>query len=62
MRPITCSASSEGALFDIGTPRAAPVQMLDTKRDAPAEYYDKLTVAKTFALAIDEAAKLPPNH
>jgi tetratricopeptide (TPR) repeat protein len=39
---------------------AAPVQMLDTVRDAPAEYHDKLTVAKTFALAIDEAAKLHP--
>ena len=34
--------------------------MLDTPRDAPAEYHDKLTVAKTFALAIDEAAKLHP--
>ena len=39
---------------------AAPVQMLDTARDAPVEYHDKLTVAKTFALAIDEAAKLHP--
>jgi tetratricopeptide (TPR) repeat protein len=39
---------------------AAPVQMLGTSRDAPAEYHDKLTVAKTFALAIDEAAKLHP--
>src|SRR5438309_9915359 len=39
---------------------AAPVQMLDTRRDAPAEYHDKLTVAKTFALAIDEATKLHP--
>jgi tetratricopeptide (TPR) repeat protein len=39
---------------------AAPAQMLDTARDAPAEYHDKLTVAKTFALAIDEAAKLHP--
>jgi tetratricopeptide (TPR) repeat protein len=39
---------------------AAPAQMLDTPRDAPAEYHDKLTVAKTFALAIDEAAKLHP--
>ena len=29
-------------------------------RDAPAEYHDRLTVAKTFALAIDEAAKLHP--
>jgi hypothetical protein len=39
---------------------AAPVQMLDTPRDAPAEYHDKLTVAKTFALAIEEAGKLHP--
>ena len=39
---------------------AAPAQMLDTPRDAPAEYHDKLTVAKTFALAINEAAKLHP--
>jgi tetratricopeptide (TPR) repeat protein len=39
---------------------AAPLQMLDTRRDAPAEYHDKLTVAKTFTLAIDEAAKLHP--
>ena len=39
---------------------AAPMRMLDTERDAPAEYHDKLTVAKTFALAIDEAAKLHP--
>jgi hypothetical protein len=34
--------------------------MLDTPRDAPAEYHDKLTVAKTFALAIEEAGKLHP--
>jgi hypothetical protein len=39
---------------------AAPTQMLDTELDAPAEYHDKLTVAKTFALAIEEAAKLHP--
>jgi tetratricopeptide (TPR) repeat protein len=39
---------------------AAPVRMRDTPRDAPAEYHDKLTVTKTFALAIDEAAKLHP--
>jgi tetratricopeptide (TPR) repeat protein len=36
----------------------APARMLDAERDAPAEYHDRLTVAKTFALAIDEAAKL----
>jgi hypothetical protein len=39
---------------------AAPSKLLDTERDAPAEYHDRLTVAKTFALAIDEAAKLHP--
>jgi tetratricopeptide (TPR) repeat protein len=39
---------------------AEPSRMLDTEKDAPAEYHDKLTVAKTFALAIDEAAKLHP--
>ena len=36
----------------------APDRMLDT--DAPADYHDRRTVAKTFALAIDEAAKLHP--
>src|SRR5207302_10961103 len=39
---------------------AEPARLLDTERDAPAEYHDRLTVAKTFALAIDEAAKLHP--
>jgi tetratricopeptide (TPR) repeat protein len=39
---------------------AAPARLLDDDRDAPAEYHDRLTVAKTFALAIDEAAKLHP--
>jgi Tfp pilus assembly protein PilF len=39
---------------------AAPTRVLDSERDAPAEYHDRLTVAKTFALAIDEAAKLHP--
>jgi tetratricopeptide (TPR) repeat protein len=37
---------------------AAPARLLDNARDAPAEYHNRLTVAKTFALAIDEAAKL----
>jgi tetratricopeptide (TPR) repeat protein len=40
--------------------QAAPAKLLDTGRDAPAEYHDRLTVAKTFSLAIDEAAKLHP--
>jgi tetratricopeptide (TPR) repeat protein len=39
---------------------ATPARMLDSARDAPAEYHDRLTVTKTFALAIDEAAKLHP--
>jgi tetratricopeptide (TPR) repeat protein len=37
---------------------ATPVKLLDTEKDAPAEYHDRMTVAKTFALAIDEAANL----
>jgi tetratricopeptide (TPR) repeat protein len=39
---------------------AAPARVLDDKRHAPAEYHDGLTVAKTFGLAIEEAAKLHP--
>jgi tetratricopeptide (TPR) repeat protein len=39
---------------------AAPVRLLDTDKDAPGEYHGGLTAAKTFALAIDEAAKLHP--
>src|SRR5205807_9601383 len=39
---------------------AAPARLLDDTRHAPAEYHDGLTVAKTFALAIEEAAKLHP--
>ena len=39
---------------------AAPGRLLDTDKDAPSEYHDGLTVAKTFTLAIDEAAKLHP--
>jgi tetratricopeptide (TPR) repeat protein len=38
----------------------APVDMLDDPRDAPRAYHNRLTAAKTFALAIDEAAKLHP--
>ena len=37
-----------------------PIKLLDAEKDAPLEYHDKLTVAKTFSLAIDEAAKLHP--
>jgi tetratricopeptide (TPR) repeat protein len=39
---------------------AAPGRLLDAPKDAPGEYHGGLTVAKTFALAIDEAAKLHP--
>jgi DNA-binding XRE family transcriptional regulator len=39
---------------------AEPARLLDADKDAPAEYHDKLTVAKTFALAIEAAAKLHP--
>ena len=44
-----------GRRFDI-----APAKYLDDTRHASAEYHDGLTVAKTFALAIDEAAKVHP--
>src|SRR3984957_10820799 len=39
---------------------ASLARLLDATRDAPAEYHDGLTVAKTFALAIEQAAKLHP--
>jgi hypothetical protein len=38
----------------------APTRLLDAEKDAPEEYHNKLTAAKAFALAIDEAAKLHP--
>jgi tetratricopeptide (TPR) repeat protein len=40
---------------------ATPARLLDDERHAPAEYHDGLTVAKTFSLAIEEAAKLHPG-
>jgi hypothetical protein len=44
--------------------KAAPTRLLDADKDASADasadYHGGLTVAKTFALAIDEAAKLHP--
>jgi tetratricopeptide (TPR) repeat protein len=40
---------------------ATPAKLLDAEKDAPAEYHDRTTVTKTFALAIDEAAKLYPG-
>ena len=39
---------------------AAPARLLDADKDASADYRRGLTIAKTFALAIDEAAKLHP--
>jgi tetratricopeptide (TPR) repeat protein len=39
---------------------AAPARLLDDNRDAPAEHNDGMTVAKSFALAIEEATKLHP--
>ena len=39
---------------------AAPAKFLDDTRHAAAEYHDGLTVAKTFALAIEKAAHLHP--
>jgi hypothetical protein len=39
---------------------AAPVRFLDDARHAPGEYHDGRSVAKTFALAIEEAAKRHP--
>jgi hypothetical protein len=38
----------------------AVVRLLNDGRHAPSEYYDGLTVGKTFALAIEEAGKLNP--
>jgi hypothetical protein len=34
-----------------------PAKVLDDSRSAPGAYHDRLTVAKTFALAIEEAAR-----
>ncbi len=39
---------------------AAPVHYLDNSMHPPAEHNDGVTVAKSFALAIDEAAKIHP--
>jgi tetratricopeptide (TPR) repeat protein len=39
---------------------AAPIGLLDAGKDAAADYHDRLTVAKTFALAIEEAKALHP--
>ena len=39
---------------------ATPTRLLDADKDASADYHGGLTVAKTFALAIEEAAKLHP--
>jgi tetratricopeptide (TPR) repeat protein len=39
---------------------ATPAQFLDDTRHAPADYHDGLTIAKTFALAIEKATHLHP--
>jgi tetratricopeptide (TPR) repeat protein len=38
----------------------APAPLLDAERDAPAQYHNRLTAAKAFAVAIKEAANLNP--
>jgi hypothetical protein len=38
----------------------APGRFLDDAHSAPADYHDRLTVAKTFTLAIEQAAKQHP--
>jgi tetratricopeptide (TPR) repeat protein len=38
----------------------SPAQFMDDSRHAPPEYHDGMTVAKTFALAIEEAANRHP--
>ena len=40
---------------------ASPARFLDDARYAPVEHNDGMTVAKSFALAIDEASKLHPG-
>jgi hypothetical protein len=40
---------------------ATPTRLLDDARHAPAEYHEGLTVAKTFSIAIEAAAKLHPG-
>ncbi len=37
---------------------ASPARFLDDGRDVPSDYHDGLTVARTFALAIEQAARL----
>jgi transcriptional regulator with XRE-family HTH domain len=41
---------------------AAPARLLDEERHAPTAYHDGRTVAKTFTLAIEEAAKAHPRE
>jgi tetratricopeptide (TPR) repeat protein len=52
---LNIALADYGKRFD-----TAPAQFMDDTRHAPAEYHDGLTVAKTFALAIEEAARLHP--
>jgi tetratricopeptide (TPR) repeat protein len=40
--------------------QTAPARLMDDRRHTPAAYHGGLTVAKTFGLAIEEAAKLHP--
>jgi tetratricopeptide (TPR) repeat protein len=40
--------------------QASPTRFMDDARHAPIEYHDGMTVAKTFALGIEEAAKQHP--
>ena len=39
---------------------ATPTKLLDAERDAPVGYHDRLTVRKTFGLAIEEATRRHP--
>ncbi|MBY5904149.1 tetratricopeptide repeat protein [Rhizobium leguminosarum] len=39
---------------------ASPITLLDDERHAPFDYRNRLTVAKTFAMAIGEVAKMHP--
>jgi tetratricopeptide (TPR) repeat protein len=41
--------------------QAEPTKFLDAEKDASPGYHNRRTAAKTFALAIDEAAKLHPS-
>ena len=60
-KPVRIASGSAFLLLTTASAsQATPARLLDNARDAPAEYHEGLTVAKTFALAIQEAAKLHP--